>query len=395
MYFYIVNLSLLHPDVQTFIRNYSEEISVLALKGSPFEGISAPELIQQIEGFRRTKKKLPTWHQKDPIYFPPKLNVEQSSSEKTAKYKASLVSGRSLADCTGGFGVDSYYFSKVFDSVDHYELDKVLSSIVKYNFKQFGITNIHCVSTDGINAIKDKKYEVIYVDPTRRHEAKGKVFFLKDCEPYIVDHLSNLLENCDTLLLKTSPMLDIAVGLDELDDVAQIHVVAVDNEVKELLWVLRKKGSETIEIKTVNIGKSSTENFGFIYGEAALPSYGSPRHYLYEPNRALLKAGAFNNISEVFHMDKLHPNSHLYTGDQLIDFPGRRFKIVQQIPYNKRDMKQYISNSTANVATRNFLESVKDLRKKWKIKDGGNRYLFFTTTLDDHKVVLDCIKVTA
>lgn len=395
MYFYIVNLSLLHPDVQTFIRNYSEEISVLALKGSPFEGISAPELIQQIEGFRRTKKKLPTWHQKDPIYFPPKLKVEQSSSEKTAKYKASLVSGRSLADCTGGFGVDSYYFSKVFDSVDHYELDKVLSSIVKYNFKQFGITNIHCVSTDGINAIKDKKYEVIYVDPTRRHEAKGKVFFLKDCEPYIVDHLSNLLENCDTLLLKTSPMLDIAVGLDELDDVAQIHVVAVDNEVKELLWVLRKKGSETIEIKTVNIGKSSTENFGFIYGEAALPSYGSPRHYLYEPNRALLKAGAFNNISEVFHMDKLHPNSHLYTGDQLIDFPGRRFKIVQQIPYNKRDMKQYISNSTANVATRNFLESVKDLRKKWKIKDGGNRYLFFTTTLDDHKVVLDCIKVTA
>ena len=236
---------------------------------------------------------------------------------------------------------------------------------------------------------------MIYVDPTRRHETKGKVFFLKDCEPNIVDHLSNMFENCETLLLKTSPMLDIAVGLDELNDVAQIHVVAVDNEVKELLWVFRKEDSETIKIETVNIGKSSTESFGFIYGEDALPSYGSPRHYLYEPNRALLKAGAFNNISEVFHIDKLHPNSHLYTSDQLIDFPGRRFKILQQIPYNKRDMKQYISNSTANVATRNFLESVKDLRKKWKIKDGGNRYLFFTTTLDDHKEVLDCIKVTA
>ena len=394
MYFYIVNQRILNPDVQEYIRNYSEEISVLALKGSPFEGISAPELIQQIEGFQRTKKKLPTWHNNDLIYFPPKLSIEQSSSEKTAKYKATLVSGRSLADCTGGFGVDSYCFSKVFESVDHYEQDKVLSSITSYNFERLGITNIQCYSTDGIRAIKEKKYDVIYVDPTRRRETKGKVFYLKDCEPNIVDHLSNMFENCDTLLLKTSPMLDIAVGLDELDDVAQIHVVAVDNEVKELLWVLRKKGSETIEIKTVNIGKSSTDSFGFIYGEDALPSYGSPRHYLYEPNRALLKAGAFNNISEVFHIDKLHPNSHLYTGDQLIDFPGRRFKIVQQIPYNKRDMKQYISNSTANVATRNFLESVKDLRKKWKIKDGGNRYLFFTTTLDDHKVVLDCIKVT-
>lgn len=395
MYFYIVNQRIFHPDVQEYIRNYSEEISVLALKGSPFEGISTPELIQQIEGFQRTKKKLPTWHNNDLIYFPPKLSIEQSSSEKTAKYKATLVSGRSLADCTGGIGVDSYCFSKVFESVDHYEQDKVLSSIASYNFERLGITNIQCYSTDGIRAIKEKKYDVIYVDPTRRHETKGKVFYLKDCEPNIVDHLSNMLENCETLLLKTSPMLDIAVGLDELNDVAQIHVVALDNEVKELLWVFRKEDSETIKIETVNIGKSSTDSFGFIYGKEALSSYARPRHYLYEPNRTILKAGAFNNISEVFHIDKLHPNSHLYTGDQLIDFPGRRFKIVQQIPYNKRDMKQYISNSTANVATRNFLESVKDLRKKWKIKDGGNRYLFFTTTLDDHKVVLDCIKVTA
>jgi PG_1098 ferredoxin-like domain/THUMP domain-like len=394
VYFCEVNQRLLHPNVQAFIRNYSEEIEVLALKGSPFEGISIPELIQQIEGFRRTKKKLPTWHNRDPIYFPLRLNIEQSSSEKTAKYKASLVSGMSLADCTGGFGVDSFYFSRAFETVDHYEQFQVLSSIAQYNFEQLGITNIHCHSIDGISAVRNKKYDVIYVDPARRHEAKGKVFFLKDCVPDIVQHSSKLLENCGTLLLKTSPMLDITIGLDELDGVVQVHVVAVNNEVKELLWVLRKDASETIKIKTINIGEKITESFDFIYGKEALPSYARPRHYLFEPNRAILKAGAFNNISEVFHIDKLHPNSHLYTSDQLIDFPGRSFKILQEIPYNKKNMKQYLSNSKANVVTRNFPQSVKDLREKWKIKDGGDRYLFFTTVVDGDKVMLDCSKVS-
>jgi PG_1098 ferredoxin-like domain/THUMP domain-like len=394
VYFCDVNQRLLHPNVQAFIRNYSEEIEGLAIKGSPFEGISKRELIQQIEGFRRTKKKLPTWHNRDPIYFPLRLNIEQSSSEKTAKYKASLVSGMSLADCTGGFGVDSFYFSRVFETVDHYEQDQVLSSIAQYNFEQLGITNLHCHSIDGISAVRNKKYDVIYVDPARRNEAKGKVFFLKDCLPDILQHSIKLLENCETLLLKTSPMLDIAVGLDELDGVVQVHVIAVNNEVKELLWVLRKDASETIKIKTINIGGKITESFDFIYDKEALPSYAPPRHYLYEPNRAILKAGAFNNISEVFHIDKLHPNSHLYTSDRLINFPGRSFKILQEIPYNKKNMKRYLSNSKANVVTRNFPQSVKDLREKWKIKDGGDRYLFFTTVVDGDKVMLDCSKVS-
>jgi len=394
MYFCEVNQRLLHPDVQAFIRNYSEEIEVLALKGSPFEGIFIPELIQQIDGFRRTKKKLPTWHNSDDIYYPLRLNIEQSSSEKTAKYKASLVSGMSIADCTGGLGVDSFYFSKVFETVDHYEQDKVLSSIAQYNFKQLGITNIQCRSIDGMSAVRNEKYDVIYVDPARRHEAKGKVFFLKDCVPDIIQHSSKLLENCETLLLKTSPMLDIAVGLGELDGVVQVHVVAVNNEVKELLWELRKDPSETIGIEAVNIGRNNMDCFGSIYGEEALPSFTLPKLYLYEPNRAILKAGAFNNISEVFQIGKLHPNSHLYTSDQLIDFPGRSFKILQEIPYNKKNMKRYILNSKANVVTRNFPQSVKDLRKKWKIKDGGDRYLFFTTVVDGDKVVLDCSRVS-
>jgi PG_1098 ferredoxin-like domain/THUMP domain-like len=171
-------------------------------------------------------------------------------------------------------------------------------------------------------------------------------------------------------------------------------VIAVNNEVKELLWVLRKDASETIKIKTINIGGKITESFDFIYDKEALPSYAPPRHYLYEPNRAILKAGAFNNISEVFHIDKLHPNSHLYTSDRLINFPGRSFKILQEIPYNKKNMKRYLSNSKANVVTRNFPQSVKDLREKWKIKDGGDRYLFFTTVVDGDKVMLDCSKVS-
>jgi PG_1098 ferredoxin-like domain/THUMP domain-like len=179
-----------------------------------------------------------------------------------------------------------------------------------------------------------------------------------------------------------------------LDGVVQVHVVAVNNEVKELLWELRKDPLEKITIKTIHIGKNNVDKFDLVYGEDANPSYASPRNYLYEPNRAILKAGAFNNISEVFHIDKLHPNSHLYTSDQLIDFPGRSFKILQEIPYNKKNMKRYVTNSKANVVTRNFPQSVKDLRKKWKIKDGGDRYLFFTTTVDGDKVVLDCSKVS-
>ena len=388
-----MNLALLHSDAQKFIRNYSEDITILAFKGSPFENISVQELMEQIEGFRKTKKKLPTWHQLEGVYFPSKLNIEQTSSEVTARYKASLLSGTSLADITGGLGVDSFYFAKNFDVVDYFELNEKLAAIAKYNFQQLGVDNVNTSINDGLATILSKQYDTIYVDPARRHSAKGKVFFLKDCSPNIVGRASEILDHCNTLLIKTSPMLDISVGLDELKSVSKIHVVAVNNEVKELLWLLSKRAKGRVHINTVNITKNGVETKEFLLGEESTPTFGLPKQYLYEPNVAIMKAGVFMAIPEAFDVHKLHINSHLYTSDALKEFPGRRFRTNQIISYHKGDMKKCLAGTKANITTRNFSETVQQIRKKWRIKDGGDIYLFFTMNMDSQKIVLICSKI--
>ena len=390
-----MNPALLHSEVQKFIRNYSEDTAVLAFKGSPFKNCTVQELIIQIEGFRKTKKKLPNWHQTEAIYYPPKLNIEQTSSEVTASYKASLVSGSSLADITAGLGVDSYHFAQKFDTVHYFELNETLAALAAHNFSKLGAANISCNAVDGMSAIMNQHYNVIYIDPARRHSAKGKVFFLSDCEPNVVGKIDAILNQCDTLLIKTSPMLDISVGLSELKNVLEIHVVAVDNEVKELLWLLEKKETTTIAIKTVNIAKGQIQSYNCLHGEKTLPSYALPQQYLYEPNAAIMKAGAFTSISEAFSVQKLHINSHLYSSNELVAFPGRRFKIDQTVPYHKNEMKKHLTGIKANTATRNFPQTVDALRKKWKIKDGGEVYLFFTTNMDNERIVLICSKINS
>ncbi|MEM7085016.1 MAG: class I SAM-dependent methyltransferase [Bacteroidota bacterium] len=393
MYFCAVNRALLHSEVQKFIRNYSEDTTVLAFKGSPFKDIGVQELIEQIQGFRKTRKKLPNWHRTEGIYFPPKLNIEQTSSELTAHYKSSLVAGTHLADITGGLGVDSFYFAKNFDTVTYFELNAALAGVASHNFEKLGARNIKCNVKDGLMAISKGRFDTIYVDPARRHSAKGKVFFLRDCEPNVVGKVDVILDHCDTLLIKTSPMLDISMGKSELEHVVEIHVVALENEVKELLWLLRKESSTIINIRTVNIVKNKIERFDFISGSEALPSYGLPEQYLYEPNAAIMKAGVFMSIPEAFGVLKLHANSHLYTSEELQEFPGRRFVIDRIIPYRKNEMKMHLAGTKANIATRNFPETVQLLRKKWKIKDGGSVYLFFTTLLNNEKMVLICSKI--
>lgn len=393
MYFYTVNEALLHPEVQKFIREYTDTLSALAFRGSPFQGVTVQELIQQVEGYRKTKKKLPTWHTCPGIYYPSKLSIEQTSSEDTAKYKASLFSGKSIADISGGFGVDSYFFGKRFEQVAHFELDSDLSQIAAHNFNALDTSNIKCYAGNGIDGILNNKYDVIYVDPARRHESKGKVFFLADCEPNLLEHQKYLLERCDTLLVKTSPMLDISAGLFELENVTEIHVVALENEVKELLWVLRQDISEEIKIKTVNFNKKEIQKFDFIHGQVATTSHSHPKQFLFEPNAALLKAGAFQYLGPALKLDKLHMHSHLFTSEVQVAFPGRSFEIQEVVPYHKKEMKAKLQGMKANVSIRNFSESVQALRKKWKIADGGDTYLFFTTLMEDQKVVLVCHRI--
>jgi PG_1098 ferredoxin-like domain/THUMP domain-like len=387
-----LNKALLKPEVQEFIFSYTEDSSKLAFAGSPFSDIATSELIQQIESRRAIEKKLPHWFNTKNIYYPPKLHLEQTSSEPTAAYKARLVVGTTIADLTGGFGIDTFYFAEMFDTVYHYETNQALSDIANHNFKTLGRMNVHYRAEDGLQAIKESFYDVIYIDPSRRNKDKGKVFFLNDCEPNVPQHLDYLLERCHTMLLKTSPMLDISVGLNELKHVAEIHVVAVNNEVKELLWKLQKDVGSPVVIKTINLTSAPDETFSFQLDKYPEIVYSNPSRFLYEPNAAILKAGGFQHISEAFKLKKLHKHSHLFTSESLREFPGRRFSINKIVPYNKKHMRG-ITFAKANITTRNFPESVATLRKKWKIQDGGNIYLFFTTLENEDKIMLICEKV--
>ncbi|QAA81496.1 class I SAM-dependent methyltransferase [Aequorivita sp. H23M31] len=389
----MLNKKLLNSEVQDFITSYDGDLFKLAFVKSPFKNVSIQELVQQIESRRKVEKKLPTWFGSSNILYPPMLNLEQTSSEITGKYKASMISGKTIADITGGFGVDSFFFSENFEEVFHFEINTELSEIAQHNFKVLNRLNVRCSTEDGLNNILKNKYDVIYSDPSRRHESKGKVFFLKDCQPNIPENIYEVLNHCDIFLLKTSPMLDISVGLNELKGVSEIHIVAVENEVKELLWLLRKDYEEPLKIYTVNFTKSAIEKFQFTWNQTSEASYSLPQKYLYEPNTAILKSGAFNLLSEKLELHKLHKNTHLYTSQALKDFPGRKFLIEKMVPYTKSEMRAALSFEKANIAIRNFPESVATIRKKWKIADGGNIYLFFTTNLEDKKIMIVCSKL--
>ncbi len=392
-----MNKILLNTGIQIYIKNnLNTDIMSVLLKKSDFEGVSPKELAQQIESKQKCKNKLPTWYSTPQIYYPKKLNIEQTSSEITAQYKSRLVAGKSLLDITGGFGVDSYFFAQKTGLVYHCEIDKNLSKIAAYNFKILDIKNITVIAQNGIDFLIDSplKFDWIFIDPSRRNEAKGKVFFLADCLPNVPEHLELLFSKTKNVFIKTSPLLDFSIGIKELQFVKEIHVVATNNEVKELLWVLDKNCSGEIYIKTINLKKTEDELFNFILSKEkeAVSDYGQPSKYLYEPNAAILKSGAFKTIGNQFQLKKLHEHTHLYTSDKLVNFPGRSFKINQVVPFQKKAI-QKLGIAKANITTRNFPEPVAAIRKRFKIKDGGENYLFFTKDGQGGKIVVLCSKI--
>ena len=393
-----MNTSILQQNIQDFInKNSGVSIAKLALQKNPFPEVEWISILNQIEAKSKAKDKLPTWFSTENIIYPSKVSVEQTSSEKTAAYKASLISGESLIDLTGGFGVDDYYFSKKFKDVEHCEINEELSKIVKHNFEQLQVKNCTFYADDSENILKEsnQKWDWIYIDPSRRNDAKGKVFMLKDCLPNVPESLDFYFEKSNAILIKTAPLLDISAGLSELKFVKNIHIIALENEVKELLFEIHNQYLGEITIKTANILKDKTETFEFILGdETNLPFYHLPQKFLYEPNSAIMKSGGFDEVSIFFNINKLHKHSHLYTSDELIDFPGRTFEIEKVISYGKNDMKTELSNKQANITTRNFPDTVENIRQKWKIKNGGNLYCFFTTDKNDSKIVLICRKIT-
>jgi uncharacterized protein/THUMP domain-containing protein len=388
---------LLNSDVQDFITNsLSANFPKIALMKNPFPEIKWNDILNQIASKNKAKEKLPTWFEHKFIIYPSKISIEQTSSERAAKYKASLIDGVTLIDLTGGFGIDDYYFAQKFNKVVHCEINDELSKIVRHNYQILNQRNIECYQGDSLEVLKklNQKWSWIYIDPSRRSDIKGKVFMLKDCLPNVPNLLETYFEFSDKILIKTAPILDLTAGLAELEFVKNIHIIAVDNEVKELLWEIEKNYNGNLTLNAVSLIKDKVEVFSVIYEDSSEKSkYSLPLKYLYEPNAAMMKTGAFETIGIHYDIEKLHQHSHLYTSDAIVDFPGRVFEIKEVIPFDKTEMKNHLEGNKMNIAIRNFPISVEEIRKKWKIKDGGNQYSFFTTNLNNEKIVLLCEKI--
>lgn len=392
-----MNDLILHTDVQDFIRkNLRANLFNLVLGESPFPGITTRELAEQIESMRKAEKKLPSWFSCPAPYFPNKRHLEQSSSELTAAYKAGIIPVGVVFDLSGGFGVDTYYFSRQAGRVVYCESDRELARIAAHNFAQLGATAISCHPVDGINWLEGtrEKADLVYIDPSRRTAGNKRVFRFADCSPNVPRHLELLHRKSDALLIKASPLHDLQAGIDELGVVIEIHIVAVHNEVKEVLWLLKKRAETPVQVITINITPPENQRFQFSFPEeqALAPTISEPLAYLYEPNAAILKSGGFKSVAVRYGLNKLQEHSHLYTADRLLDFPGRRFRVVRTLPYSRKAMQE-IKQTQANVSTRNFPEPVATIRKRYRIRDGGTAYIFFTTLANGQLRVIECEKI--
>tara|TARA_Y100000114_G_scaffold157293_1_gene189081 strand:+ start:111678 stop:112862 length:1185 start_codon:yes stop_codon:yes gene_type:complete len=385
-------------EVQAFIQEHlSEDPVSLSLKKSPFPNIAMRDLVEQIASRQKAKYKIPSWYAQEGILFPPAISMEQCSSERTARYKASLVRGTRMADLTGGFGVDTYFISQHFEYAVHVESNAYLHELVRHNFRVLG-SHIVTLQQQAEKAIDElESQDLIYLDPARRDGNDQKVVFLEHYSPNVVEMLPQLMNRCEQLLLKVSPMLDIKKAVNDLGCVKEVHVVAVHNEVKELLFLMHKNGGNRVNIKAINLGAGLHENevleFTYEDEEQSDVVLGSIGPFLYEPNASILKAGAFKSCAQQFGLFKLHANTHLYTHhSEVKNFPGRVFRVKEEISLNKKQLKKCLPEYKANISVRNYPLSVKDIRKKTGLKDGGKHYIFALTDVEGKRVLL-CEKV--
>ena len=354
-------------------------------------------LARQEEGRKIVATKLPSWAENMSILFPAKISLEQCSSEATATYKAGLVSGESLVDLTGGFGVDCSFLSKNFSSIDYVEQNEELCQIAEHNFKALGL-NIRVNNAESVEFLKNMPaVDCIYIDPARRDIKGKKTADLNLCSPNLLEIRDILLDKCNTLLIKLSPMFDISSALEVFPECAEVHVVSVKNECKELLLLVEGGFCGETEIVCVDLDELSqvkpeitsvASNLKKEKGE--IISYSPPKAYLYEPNASIMKAGLFKTVAKRYNVAKLHPSTHLYTSEELVeDFPGRTFKIQRVTKVHKKEIPDI---EKANLSIRNFPGNVADLRKKLKLKDGGDTYIFACTLNDNSKVLIICEK---
>ena len=387
-----MNKNIFDKSVQDYIsKNLSTDVFKVILKKQIFPKVTNKEIAEQISAKAKSKKKLPTYFNTPNIYFPNKVNIEQTSSEKTAEFKSKIVTGNTMIDATGGFGVDSMYFSKEFKKTVYIEENKELFEIVKVNSNKLGLNNIKHLNDDGIEYVKkiDTVIDLLYIDPSRRNKENKKVHFLSDCTPLIDYDLIESLQNFKTILIKCSPIIDLKKTINDLKVVSKIYIVGINNEVKEVLFKLNKQSNNDIKIKCIDLSNRDLD-FEFNINEIDNKKNNDNSevlNYLYEPNSMILKSGAFGLICYRYDVKKLNTNSHLYTSKELIDFPGRVFTVNSVVNYSKRNLKD-LNISKANITTRNFPIDVKDIRKKSKILDGGEDYLFFTTNHTNEQIII-------
>lgn len=385
----------MNKEIIAFINeNKHKNVNDIALLLSKKENLDANYIINQINGLQKAKNKLPTFYNTPDIIFPSVKSMEQCSSEKTALLKNKMISGNNLIDLTGGFGIDSYFFAKHFNSVLYIEENELLLKIAQHNFKLLGVDiDLHNTTSKSFLLSNKIHFDVAYIDPDRRDENK-RVFNLADCSPNVIDLMPLILKNADKLLIKTSPFLDIKQTLGELKTVSKCFVIAVKNDCKEVLYLLEKNKTKPTEIITYNLDQTE-EVFQFTFEEEQVVSstFANPKKYLYEPNAAIMKAGAFKTISKHFNIDKLAQHTHLYTSNELIkDFPGRVFNIKHITDYNKKSLQQFAIKK-ANISTRNFIDSVATIKKKLNLKDGGDIYLFATSSIENKATLLVTEKI--
>lgn len=378
-------------------RNFNADIRQLALKGCRDIEVDFKMVLRQIAGRQMARKKLPSWAALDGILYPPHLNMEQCSSEQTARYKANICrrllcsSSTNLIDLTGGFGVDFAFMSEAFNEATYVERDKELFAISSENLKLL-VPNARCINNDGVEMLHELDHvSMIFMDPARRDSHGARTYGISDCTPNVLEIRDELLQKADIVMLKLSPMLDWRKAISDLGEayVKEVHIVSVQNECKELLIVMQK-GVSGMTIHCVNddedfIVPSSTFS-------ASLPITLHVSSFLYEPNASIMKASCFAEIEQAFQVRQLAPNSHLFVSDNLVpNFPGRQFRIAAIVSMNKQELKMALKNiHQANITTRNFPMSVAELRKKLKLSEGGNDYIFATTLAEGKKVLIIC-----
>ena len=379
--------------------NVRADVRSLALQAKKYPRVDMAMAVVQIAGRQIAVAKVPSWYRTEGLLYPKHLSMEQCSSEATAIYKAGLVEGDTFADLTGGFGIDCSFLSRKFKQADYVERQSELCELAEHNFPLLGL-KIGVHNEDGVEYLKQMHpVDVLFLDPARRDGHGEKTVAISDCEPDVSALEDLLVEKAKKVMVKLSPMLDLSLALKALKYVREVHIVSVNNECKELLLIL-EKSTDSLEIVIHCEQITSTgehQHYAFTQEQertSDCPLSAEVGAYLYEPNASILKAGAYRSLTQAYPVKKLHASSHLYTSPYYIeDFPGRRFQVEAVSGFGKKELKTLLQGlEKANLTIRNFPSSVAELRKRLKLKEGGECYLFATTLSDESKVLINCRK---